>query len=352
MKDEDYAGLLKTLTETAAETGNVSIDRALRTGRRTVRRRRVAGVLAVAALIAAAGLSPLLLNSVSRSSEPVAPAPTATATTGDFNSGQEVGSEFDLWSQAFELGPTAGFTPTSYLTGLRWQQIRLKPPPGEAGKGSEVQMTLYAEGIEPQIPAGFPSREVNSAVAPINGRPATANSIQDGVILIWKYSDNAWGTVTMTGRGPAVRVDRIRHLAEAVRHLDHGRPLSVPFTVSQQAVGTDLRLIGVWSSIGSADIRLVLDDQEWLAPSLDGPRIWAGVAKPAPAITANTSIDGRPARVDAAAATILDTGEGYASLAAVSLISSFSFDPAKVARSIKLVPNAGDQRNWITDPLR
>lgn len=352
MKDEDYAGLLKTLADSPAETGNVSIDRALQTGRRTVRRRRVAGVLAVAALIAAAGLSPLVLNSVSRGSEPIAPAPTTTAPSDGFDFGQEIGPEFNLWSQSFEVGPTAGFTPTSYLTALKWQQIRLTPPPGGASKGSKIQVTLYAKGVEPDIPNGFPTSDVNYPVAPIGGRPATGNQIQEGAILIWKYTDSAWATVTMTGSGPAIRLDRARQLAEAVRHLDTDRPLGVPFTVSKEAIGAELRVIGVWTSIDSTNVRLVLEGQDWRAPSIDGPWIWVGVTKPDPAITPNTTIDGRPAQVSPFAAKILNTGQGYASQAAVAPVSSQSFDPAKAARSIRLVPNAENLDNWITDPLR
>ena len=117
--DQDYTGLLEALRshESAeAGTGGISIDRAIQDGRRTVRRRRVLGGVAVVALIAAASTSPLLLRDQDKV-EPIGP-PQPPKT-----------SPFSLWSRAFEAETAGGFTPSTYTTGRTAQQIRLRPAP-------------------------------------------------------------------------------------------------------------------------------------------------------------------------------------------------------------------------------
>jgi hypothetical protein len=331
--DQDYAGLLEALRadeNTDAGTGGISIDRAVQDGRRTVRRRRVVGGIAVVALITAASTSPLLLGAI-RDRDKVEPVgPPNHPTT----------SQFSLWSRAFEAGAAGGFTPSTYTTGRTAQQIRLRPASAAVGN-STAGVTMLAPGIDP----AHLSTEKNyvwstdTRIGDIAGRPAyevkQPAQADPFVIVAWQYADNGWGLAWVAG--PAARVDRARQIAESV-HRGGGQPVTVPFTVSRAAIGPDLQVISVsvpiGSSAGPTQYALGLaPDAMSSDPQLPGvdptARITVGVIKGG---SASASLGGAPP----SSFTQFGLPDGYVASAGQSVTSSYSFNYTAVAASIRL----------------
>lgn len=347
--DQDYTTLLQALREsgtTDAGTAGISIDRAIQDGRRTVRRRRVVGGIAVVALIAAASTSPLLLGAIRDrdNGQPVSP-PSGTA------------QPFSLWSRAFEAGPAGGFTPAQYTTGTTAQQIRWRPA-SAAVRNSAAGVTMLAPGIDP----AHLSTEKNyvwstgTRIGDIGGRPAyevkQPAQADPFVVVAWQYADNGWGLAWVAGA--AARVDRARQLAESV-HRDAGQPVTVPFTVSRAAIGPDLQVISVSvpygpssSSAPPAQYALGLaPDGVTSDPQLPGveptARLAVGVVKGTPA--------GDPVNLGggssdpAGSSSRFDLPDGYVAVAQQSPLSSYSFNYTAIAASVTLSVGT-------TEPLR
>jgi hypothetical protein len=350
--DQDYAGLLKALREdksTDTGTEGISIDRAVQDGRRTVRRRRVIGGLAVVALIAAASTSPLLLNAIRDrdNGQPVGPAP-GTA------------QPFSIWSQAFEAGSAGGFTPSVYTTGKSSQQIRMRPA-SEAVGDSTAGVTMVAPGFEPGAGedtgsgSGTIGWTTETQIDDIDGRPAyRLYQAKDTVTIAWQYADDSWGYAWVAG--PAAQEDRARHIAESV-HRGIGRPVTVPFTVGRSAVGPDLQVASVSTPFGTNSAGVPAEYLLGLAPETgneetDAPassaglsdRLTVGISKPPPGIAQTTTIAGRPAEVHDEF-TRITLSQGYIAIASRGPLSSYSADFTAIAASVKL--SAGTM-----DPIR
>jgi hypothetical protein len=343
-KDEDYTGLLQTLREdTDPDTGGISVDRAIQDGRRTVRRRRIAGGAAVIALIAAVSTAPLLLNGIGDSDDGVvAPSPGSV-------------QPFGVWSQAFEAGSAGGFTPYRYKTGKYWQEIAMRPTTTGLGKEAWAGVTMLARGIEPEASNNRWAKK--SAIANIEDRPAyLLDQAAASVTLAWRYADNSWGIVTVTGYS-AAQVDRARHIAESV-HQGAGRPVTVPFTVSRAAIGSDLEVTSVSIPLGSGtpdaaptEYLLGLDVGVGTESAGSGPlppaerqsQLTVGITTPPPAFAPTTTVNGRPAEVHADDNyTRFSLAKGYLAIAEQSPLSSYLTNFTAIAASIKLAGPNGD----------
>ncbi|TDU90255.1 hypothetical protein EV138_3840 [Kribbella voronezhensis] len=349
--EEDYTGLLQALREdNAPDTDGISIDRAIQDGRRTVRRRRVAGGAAVIAVIAAVSTAPLLLNGIGNPDDGVAVAPSPGSV-----------QFFGVWSQAFEAGSAGGFTPYRYKTGRYWQDIALRPVTAGLGKEAWAGVTMLAQGIEPGTSDN--SWAEKSPIANIEGRPAfLLDQAKAGVRIAWQYADNSWGIVTVTGSS-AAQVDRARQIAESV-HRGAGRPVTVPFTVSRAAIGSELEVTSVSAPIGTGtpdatptEYLLGLDvgagtesgsviesvGSGPVPPAERQPQLTVGITTPPPAFTPTTTVNGRPAEVHADDNyTRFSLTKGYLAIAEQSPLSSYLTNFTAIAASIKLTGANGD----------
>ena len=336
--DQNYAGLLEALRAdkgTDASTGGISIDRAIQDGRRTVRRRRVVGGIAVVAVLAAASISPLLLGARDKV-EPVGPPSPVTG-------------QFSLWTRAFEAGPAGGFTPATYTTGTTAQQIRLRPA-SAALRDSTAGVTMLAAGLDP---AHLSTEKAfvwstEARIEDIGGRPAyevkQAGQTEPFVTVAWQYADNSWGLAWMAG--PAARLDRARQIAASV-HRGSEKSVTVPFTVSRAAIGPGLRVISVsvpfGSPAGPTQYALGLaPDATSPDPQLPGvdptARLMVGVIKGG---SASAALGGAPPSSFAQ----FGLPGGYIASAGQSVTSSYSFNYTAVAASIRLSAAT-------TDPIR
>jgi len=336
--DQDYTTLLKALSDdqgVGVVTSGISIDRAIQDGRRTVRRRRVLGGIAVVAVIAAASTSPLLLRDRDKV-EPVGPPGHGQSPTI---------SRFSLWSRAFEAGTAGGFTPATYTTGTTAQQIRLRPA-SAADRDSTAGVTMLAPGIDP---AHLPTEKnyvwsTGNRIGDIDGRPAyeLKQAAQAGpfVIVAWQYADNGWGLAWMAG--PAARLDRARQIAASV-HRGVGQPVTVPFTVSRAAIGPELRVISVSIPYGAGAPTTqyalgLAPDGVTSDPQLPGveptARLTVGIMKKPPL-----------SREPVGSSARFDLPGGYVVVAEQSPLSSYSFNYTAIATSVKLSPGT-------TEPLR
>ncbi|WP_112248578.1 hypothetical protein [Kribbella monticola] len=351
-EDEDYTGLLQALREdTTPDTGGISVDRAIQDGRRTVRRHRIAGGAAVIALIAAVSTAPLLLNGIGNSDDGVAVAPSPGSV-----------QFFGVWSQVFEAGSAGGFTPYRYKTGRYWQEIALRPATTGLGKEAWAGVTMLAQGIEPET--SDKSWAEKSPIANIEDRPAyLLDQAKASVRIAWQYAENSWGIVTVTGYS-AAQVDRARQIAESV-HRGAGRPVTVPFTVSRAAIGSELEVTSVSTPIGSGtpdpttptEYLLGLDvgagtesgsviesvGSGPLPPAERQPQLTVGITTPPPAFAPTTTVNGRPAEVHPDDNyTRFSLTKGYLAIAEQSPLSSYLTNFTAIAASIKLAGPNGD----------
>lgn len=316
---EEYGGLLKALRETPDEDlAGVSIDRAIRDGRRTVRRRRVLGGAAVVALIAAVSATPLVLDAVRPDKpQPVGPVPTTV-------------QPFDVWSRAFDVGSAGGFTPHSYTSARRWQSVTLVPAEN-SGLDASATATMYATGA-------YASPIQGDRLDDIQGRPVYV-LVQDlkKVEVAWRYSDNGWATVTVSGSRASA--DRARHVAESIQLRDKAVPLTVPFTIGRSAVGSD-RVVAVTQPHGKPatpqTISVDLGSSDPADPTAGAALTTVGVIRPAPTIQPTTTIAGHPAAVSGRDITVLDLGNDYA-----GIVHSTDKSPTAIAATLKLLAEAG-----------
>ncbi|MEU0091426.1 hypothetical protein [Kribbella sp. NPDC006257] len=340
-EDQDYAGLLKALRETPDPVGTegISVDRAVQDGRRTVRRRRVVGGLAVVALIAAACTSPLLLNAVRDRDDgaPVAPAPGTV-------------QPFSIWSQAFEAGSAGGFTPSAYRTGRYWQQITMLPASAAVGD-SWAAATMLAPGFEPGVESGWAAK---TPIEDIAGQPAfLLGQAKYSIVIAWQYAANSWGMITMTG--PGTQLDRARHIAESV-HRGIGRPVTVPFTVSRAAIGSELEVTSVSTPFGTdpaaagppqymlnLDVGNGPEAPGLLPPARQQSQLTVGISKVPAAFKPTTTVGGRPAEVNVDDNYArFELPQGYIAVAEQSPVSSYTTNFTAIAASVKLTAATGN----------
>lgn len=210
MSEEDGARLLGSLrTVDVPASGGVSVEQAIRTGKRT-KALRVA-TAAVFVLIVA-GVLPLLIR-------PSGPPPVAAGT-------------FDPLVRTISVGSVGGFRPIMYVTGRESQLIVLTPD-------SKDHESAHVVVNAPRA-VGTPSGE---QMPDINGKRA----LWTGTNVAVEWERDAWAFVQVQGF-PDDR-DRARLLAQSLRFDEHVQ-IKVPFTVE-----TSWQLNGARDTDG--DIELV-----------------------------------------------------------------------------------------------
>ncbi|MEV0620555.1 hypothetical protein AB0I81_45035 [Nonomuraea sp. NPDC050404] len=254
--------------------GGVDVGRAVRAGRRRVRTRRAAAVAAsVAATLAIVVPSALW----PRTEPPVTPAAPVTADP----------RAFEVSTPAFVVGSAGGFTPDTYETGRYQQVITLRS--ADPARRDTAVITMYAPGR--LQPGGDP-------LPPVNGRRARSTS--GGVA--WEWAPGAWGTVTL--REPDR--DKAHRVAQSVLARP-GRPVTVPFTVDQRAIGPGRGLVGVVTSYADTGVAV-----KYAAGDLTGDRVEVGLRPSRPSTPPNAELDGTPAVITPSEVVLLPEGERYA----------------------------------------
>ena len=144
MSEEDGARLFASLrTLDVPASGGVSVERAIRTGKRTKALRvAAAGVFVLIAM----GLLPLVLR-------PSAAPPVAAGT-------------FDPLVRTISAGKAAGFHPLTYITGRESQMVLMSPD----SKGYESAHAVVYVGARARAPDG--TRRPHSSRAPPGARAA------------------------------------------------------------------------------------------------------------------------------------------------------------------------------------
>ncbi|TDD18009.1 hypothetical protein [Nonomuraea diastatica] len=280
-RDHAVLGLLRDVEPSAG--GSVDIGRAMRAGRRRVRRRRVAVAVAAAAATALAVFLPSLPWT--------RPAPPATPASQLVQDGQA----FDAAAPAFLVGSAGGFTPDSYETGRYRQVIRLRST-DPASRATAV-ITMYAPGRQPSLPDGEPA-------PPVNDRPA--RWIPRG--LAWEWAPGAWGTVALEDQ--TEDRDRAHRVAQSVLPR-RGAPVSIPFTVDPAAIGAGRRLIGVVTSYPNDQVTTRVS-VKYGTHDLAGDWIEVGVRQPRPSTAPNADLSSTPAAISASEVLLLPAGKPYA----------------------------------------
>lgn len=330
---EDYAGLLKALRESPDETlEGISVDRAIRDGRRTIRRRRFLGGVGVAAVVGAVSASPLLLDALrDNEAQPAGPPPGSTEL-------------FDVWNQEFDVGTAGGFAPASYSTARRFQVIALTATDPTKSAGVDGVATLYAPGTQSDL-------STVDRLQDIEGRPVYARTDSSGVHVSWQYADNAWGTVALYVDWPD-RTERARHVAEAIHRRKIPARLKVPFTVSQSTVPTDFRVVGVSLPYVKPDttrnISIDLADTDPVDPAAGSAVLSVGIVRADPNQQTTGKVNGRPALVETNMAIILGLGSGYAAQAS----GDDTLSPKTIAASVRLISDPAKQSLGTDDPIR
>lgn len=312
--------------------GNVSVDRAIRTGRRTVRNRRAAGALAAVAAVLAIVLVPAVIGSQLGSEQhPVAP-PSVTP------------KPFGLWVQEFQAGIAGGFRPATYETGLYEQTITLGPESlSSPVRGVIARVRLwpagrsfsYAGSTQPPSPYTGP----DAARLP-DHKAYILHSDAARLVLAWQRADGGWGFVELSGHmagseDASATVARVIHIAESVQPAR--RPIAVPFTVRG-------------SSLPDNWISGVITEQDTRAVMLRLAGLTVGVRPSAAPVKTNTTVGGRPAYKTSTMVEIPRIGPGYNAVASVGRPGAIAV-AERAAAAITLVGNPDDKSAWTTLPI-
>ncbi|WP_163507035.1 hypothetical protein [Fodinicola acaciae] len=293
---------------------SVDVSRAVRSGRRQVRMRHsvlpAAGGLAVILLVATLAL---VVQQTRGAQQPVA--------------GR---GAFPVAEQAFRIGSAGGLTPLTYQTGRFRQRVELGPADGSGLSGITAAVTMYARGAVAS-PTGSPTD-------PVDGRPAywiTADGANP-VELAWQYAPDAWGFVTVTGRGASR--DRAYKVALSVTTGAHD-PVTAPVVVPPSTIGDGYRIVGYRSTIGPkvrphryVEVLYGIDDEGgWIA---------AGLTSPGQRGAGSSTVGGRPAVETATSVTFTDGSGIFAEASDPAYLSSYGGLPAlrRVAAAATTAP--------------
>lgn len=330
---EDYAGLLKALREAPDEpTESISIDRAIQDGRRTIRRRRVLGGIAVVGIVGAASSARPLLNAFH---EP----PVAGPLPGVYQ-------PFQIWGREFDVGTAGGFTPYEYVTGRRFQIIALARTDHPAVDGPAAVATLYASGLR-SVPTAALQLES------IEGRPAYLTSeTSGGTTITWEYADFSWGTVTVH-TDHSDRAQRARHIAESIHRRKTPARVTVPFIVPRRVLEKDAEIVMFRVPYGSAHGRLTYEIAVAVADPADPAEVstlpTVGIHQPTPEEKPNATFGGRPVLFDGGRnATFFGVGSGYAADA----MAYPPLDARAIANAVTLIHDVTKPETWTDEPLR
>ncbi|MEV1288205.1 hypothetical protein [Micromonospora sp. NPDC049679] len=244
--------LLDALRDDPLPPSAVDIERALTDGRRSVRRRRMASVVAAgcAVLAVAGGVSVAGLPNAGTppavEQSTAAPTPTATPTPS------RAPASFDPTRRYATVGwLPAGMTQLHTLTGTDQFSLRADPPAGPKDAPSDPAQDVSYVMLR-IVPTGYDIRPLDHGVPfarkeavttkwpaetetePVHGRRARWNTnvaAANGIGLRWEYAPDAWAEVLVQGRaaGPDHRATA-RRIAESVRYgVDE--PIPLPFRV-------------------------------------------------------------------------------------------------------------------------
>ncbi|MEU6719075.1 hypothetical protein ABZ897_47070 [Nonomuraea sp. NPDC046802] len=257
------------------DPGRIDLNRAIRAGRRRVRVRRLTTAAAAVAATLAVIIPTTVLANLPHPAPPAVQAP-------------EPG--FEVLSRAFTVGSAGGFTPDRYETGRLRQRITLRS--ADPARHVTGVITMYAAGRHPTLPTSQPA-------PPVAGRQAYW--LPEGTSLAWEWAPDAWGTVTLSGVSERVLAHRV---AQSVLPQP-GPPVTVPFTVAQDALDGRYRVVGARSTYPgkTSQTSLLYDTQD----PVDGePVVEVGVRRPRP--SADTTVGGVPAVVTGAEVVLLPPG--------------------------------------------
>jgi hypothetical protein len=329
---EDYAGLLKALHETPDEsTESISIDRAIHDGRRTIRRRRVLGGLAVVGVVGVASTTRPLLSTFRE---------TPAAGTPAYEL-------FPVWDREFDADTSDIFQPYSYLASHRFHLIRLTSTASPDVGGPIAAATLYARGLRSAPPAS--ARRLDD----IAGRPAYVLLDHDaGVTITWEYADGAWGEVAIFA-GYSDGALRAHRIAQKIRWRPVPAPLKVPFTIPRRTVdpSDDVVLVtvpyGYVDGHSSWEIAVAKADPAQPDDVYSLPNV--AVRRPPPGLTPNTTVSGRAVAEGGGTSglTVFGIGSGYS-----AQITGPLRDEKAIAAGITLISDPSDPTKGTDEPLR
>lgn len=271
----DARRLLDTLRDGEPGPGHVDVTEAVRAGRRRVRLRRGAGLVATVASVVLVAVLVAGLGRLTSSSKPRPAAPPGS---------------FDVLRKAFRVGSAGGFTPYTYETGRFRQRVVLH------GTGTAT-VTMYAKGVLPE-PSG-------SAAPDVDGHPARWT--HGGIA--WEWTPGGWAIVTGTDR------DRSYKVALSVRS-GPGDPLRPPVKVAGGALH-GLHLIGAVEGPFTLAVRYADRDPR----ETGGDWIELGVQQTS-GLTANAEIGAAPVSVRPTRIDFLDHTGRYAAVSSPAYLAA------------------------------
>ncbi|MFG1958976.1 hypothetical protein [Nonomuraea sp. NPDC049028] len=276
-------------------SGTIDLARAMRTGRRRVRARRVmsaaAGVGAVVAVIVGG-------TALGRTALPPEPQPISRP------------AGFDVLTRMFTVGSAGGFTPDSYETGYDHQRVRLRLADPAKADTADALVEMYPRGRSP-FAALSPSD--GETAPPVNGRPAYWPSrplLRSGAAeMVWEWAPGAWGVVSV--KGARMDEDTAHRVAQSVLPITGDR-VEVPFTLADGGPAGPLSGTVASYPQRAEPARVGLrygDEREWVEVGVENA---ADAAKP------NATVGGVPAVRTDTEVTLLRPGARYATYARMS----------------------------------
>ncbi|WP_433326580.1 hypothetical protein [Spirillospora sp. CA-294931] len=258
----------------------VDIARAMRGGRRRVRTRRLAGVGAASAAVAAVALVSALVGSAPERD----PGPMASR------------AQFDPMRQSFTVGSAGGFTPDTYETGRFRQRVTLRVADPASPRRADGVVTMYPRGALTGAdgrrwkPEGERAPDVLDRPAYWLDRSQTRPSALE---LAWQWTPGAWAFASVKGDG----VDRETAHRVAQSVWPGNAAVTAPVTAS---VGPR-RLLGTLSRVAAADARPMvgllygLVDAPARLPARDVSWIAVGAEDLPPDTATTTTVGGKSA---------------------------------------------------------
>ncbi|WP_076990210.1 hypothetical protein [Actinosynnema sp. ALI-1.44] len=286
----------------------VDIAKAKQAGRRTSRRRVIAGVAAAASLAVLAGLGvPAVVSNLSEQ------VPPAKSTDG-------------VIEQLVEVGTAGGFTPRFYTSTTTSQTVVLTRTDGGAG-------TAEVEVLRPGLVPG--DAEMRNAAPDVNGRKAYWTG-EDLGTLMWKWPGEGYATVRSHATFPNIK-ERLHYIAQAVRPVV--KPMSVPFTVPRDDSLT-LRAISAYVSTPTGSVDFTHSTQAGastisvlLAPTEKG-------------LQTHTTVRGRAASVEPNVVKVPDVIPGYMLVVTTDAMRGEREYLVRLAESVQFVGDVSNRGTW------
>jgi hypothetical protein len=332
----------------------VDVDRAIRSGRRRLRVRRVgAGVAVVTATLVVPAVAVYTLG-------PGGAPPAISASSAPPSAAPEPDTGFDPMRRVVTIGQVPGVAPESYTTARHWQTVMLQAE--SASRTAIIHVVVYAPGRQATYgPGGVVRPETGTPAEPVGGRPAywldRGFDGGGGTLLAWRWAGDAWGLVYADDLAGDERSRELLHRLASAVQVRPGEPVTVPFTVPPPApyrlVGTTtqlrepgdpfVRIELVFASEDQADPNRVASHEYGVSVAVENG------SKMGSALGANQTVDGHPARVTNGEVIIFGLADGFA----VDVQGAGGQEALlAVARSVTLVPRPADKATWTGQPLR